>query len=42
MDCDEILYGGDEFEDEFGVIYFNNFASTIPKWRTVKLLRWTQ
>jgi hypothetical protein len=33
VDLDEILYGGDD-------ILFNSVASTIPKWRTFKLLRW--
>jgi hypothetical protein len=39
---DEILYGGDDIEDDLDSILFNAVASTIPKWRTFKLLGWVQ
>jgi hypothetical protein len=42
VDLDEILYGGDDIEDDFDSILFNAVASTIPKWRAFKLLRWVQ
>jgi hypothetical protein len=42
VDLDEILYGGDYIEDYLDSILFNAVASTIPKWRTFKLLRWVQ
>jgi hypothetical protein len=42
VDLDEILYGGDEVEDDIDSILLNLVASTIPKWRTFKLLRWVQ
>jgi hypothetical protein len=40
VDFDEILYGSDDIEDDLDSILFNAIASTIPKWRTFKLLRW--
>jgi hypothetical protein len=42
VDFDEILYGGDDTEDDLDYILFNVVASTILKWRTFKLLRWVQ
>jgi hypothetical protein len=42
VDLDEILYGGDDIEDDLNSILFNRVASTISKWRTFKLLRWAQ
>jgi hypothetical protein len=42
VDFDESLYGGDDIEDNRDSILFNAVASTIPKWRTFKLLRWVQ
>jgi hypothetical protein len=42
VDLDEILYGGDGIEYYLDYIPFNPVASTIPKWRTFKLLRWVQ
>jgi hypothetical protein len=42
VDLDEILYGGDNIEDDLDSILFNAVASTFPKWRTFKLLRWVQ
>jgi hypothetical protein len=42
VDLDEILYGGDDIEGDLDFILFNSVASTIPKWRTFKLLRWLQ
>jgi hypothetical protein len=38
----EILYGGDDIEDDLVSILFNTIASTIPKWRTFKVLRWVR
>jgi hypothetical protein len=40
VDLDEILYGGDDVEDDIDSILLHLVASTIPKWRTFKLLRW--
>jgi hypothetical protein len=37
MDLDEILYGGDDVEDDIDSILLNPVALTIPKWRTFKL-----
>jgi hypothetical protein len=37
---DEILYGGDDIEDDLDPILFSAVASTIPKWRAFGLLRW--
>jgi hypothetical protein len=39
---DEMLYGSDDVEDDTDSILLNLVASTIPKWRTFKLLRWAQ
>jgi hypothetical protein len=39
MDLDEILYGGDDIEDDLDFMLFSPVASTISKWRTFKLLR---
>jgi hypothetical protein len=38
MDLDEILYGGDDIEDDLNAILFNPVASTVLKWQTFKLL----
>jgi hypothetical protein len=40
VDLDEILYGGEGIEYYLDYIILNTVASTIPKWRTFKLLRW--
>jgi hypothetical protein len=42
VDLDEILYGGDGIEYYLDYRLFNPVASTIPKWRTFKLLRCVQ
>jgi hypothetical protein len=42
VDLDEILCGGDAIEDDLDSVPFNPVASIISKWRTLKLLRWTQ
>jgi hypothetical protein len=42
VDLYEILYGGGGIEYYLDYILFNPVASTIPKWRTFKLLRWVQ
>jgi hypothetical protein len=42
VDLDKILYDSDDTEDDLDSILFNGVASTIPKWRTFKLLRWVQ
>jgi hypothetical protein len=42
VDLDEILYGGDAIQDDIYSILLNPVASTIPKWRTFKLLRWVK
>jgi hypothetical protein len=39
---DEILYWDDGIEYYLDYVLFNNVASTIPKWRTFKLLTWAQ
>jgi hypothetical protein len=41
VDLDEILYGGGDVED-IASIRLNLVASTIPKLRMFKLLRWAQ
>jgi hypothetical protein len=41
-DLDEIIYEGDDIEDDLEYILFNPVALTIPKWRTFKLLRRVQ
>jgi hypothetical protein len=38
VDLDEIMYGGENIEDDLGSILVKAVASTIPKWRTFKLL----
>jgi hypothetical protein len=38
MDLDEILYGGDDIEDDLNAIPSNPIASTVLKWQTFKLL----
>jgi hypothetical protein len=40
VDLDEILFGGDGIEYYLDYIIFNPVASTVPKWRTCKVLRW--
>jgi hypothetical protein len=42
VDLDEILYGGDDVEDDLDSIKSNPLASTISKWRMFKLLWWMQ
>jgi hypothetical protein len=42
VDLDEILYGYGDIEDNLDSILLNPLASTIPKWRAFKLLRWVQ
>jgi hypothetical protein len=42
VDFDEILYGGDAIQDDLNSTLLKALASTIPKWRTFKLLRWMQ
>jgi hypothetical protein len=42
VDLDEILYGGDDIEDDLDSMLFNPVASTISKWRTFELLRRAQ
>jgi hypothetical protein len=39
VDLDEILYVGDNIEDDLHSLLLNSIASTIPKWRIFKLLR---
>jgi hypothetical protein len=41
VDLDEILYGGD-VEDDIDSILLNLVASTVPKRRTFRLLRWVK
>jgi hypothetical protein len=36
MDLDEILYGGDDNEDDPDSILFKAVSLTIPKWRKFK------
>jgi hypothetical protein len=38
----EIQYGGHAIEGDLEAVIFNQVPSTIPKWRTFKLLRWMQ
>jgi hypothetical protein len=41
VDFHEIQYGGHAIEGDLEAIVFNAVAAiTIPKWRTLKLLRW--
>jgi hypothetical protein len=42
VELDEIVCGGDDIEDDLDSILFNAVALTVPKWRTYKLLRWSQ
>jgi hypothetical protein len=42
VNLDEILYRGDDIEDDLDSILLNPVASTISKWRTFKLLRRAQ
>jgi hypothetical protein len=42
VDLDDIFYGGDDIEDDLNSVLFNAVASSIPKWRKFKLLRWVQ
>jgi hypothetical protein len=42
VDLYEILYACDDVEDDLDAILFNPVASTIPKWRTLKLLSWVK
>jgi hypothetical protein len=42
VDLDEILYGGDDVNNDIDSILLNLVASTIPKWPTFNLLRWAQ
>jgi hypothetical protein len=37
---DEILYGGDDIEDDLDSILLDSVSSIISKWLTFKLLRW--
>jgi hypothetical protein len=39
VDLDEILYGGDDIEDDLDSMLLNPVASTISKWWTFKPLR---
>jgi hypothetical protein len=40
VDLDEILYEGDDIEDDLDFIVLNPVASTTPKWQTFNFLRW--
>jgi hypothetical protein len=42
VDLDEMLYGGDDIEDDLYYILFSAVASTISKWRTFKLLSFVE
>jgi hypothetical protein len=42
MNLDEILYGGDDTEDDLDSILLKPVSSAISKWRTFKLLRWAK
>jgi hypothetical protein len=42
VDLDEVLYGGDDVEDDLDSVPPNPVASTISKWLTFKFLRWAQ
>jgi hypothetical protein len=42
VELDEILYGGDDIEDDLDSILLKAVASTVTKWRTFKLLRCAQ
>jgi hypothetical protein len=42
VDLNEILYRGDDIQDDLDIILFNPVASITSKWQTFKLLRWAQ
>jgi hypothetical protein len=42
VDLDEILYGGDDFEDDLNSILLNPLASAIPNCKTLKHVWWVQ
>jgi hypothetical protein len=42
VDLNEILYRGDDIEDDVDSILFNPVASTISQWRAFKPLRWAK
>jgi hypothetical protein len=42
VDLDEILYGGDDFEDDLNSILLNPLASAIPHCKTLKRMWWVQ
>jgi hypothetical protein len=42
VDLNEILHGVDDIEYDLDSILFITVSSTIPKWRTFKLLKWVQ
>jgi hypothetical protein len=42
VDLDDIFYECDDIEDDLDFKLLNPVSSTIPKWRTFKLLRWAQ
>jgi hypothetical protein len=42
VDLDTILYGDDDIVGDVDSILLNPVASTMPKWRTFKLLLWVQ
>jgi hypothetical protein len=42
VDFYEIQYGGHAIEGDLDAVLFNAVPSTIPKWRTFKLLKWMQ
>jgi hypothetical protein len=37
VDLDEILYGDDDIEDNVNTILLSPVATTIPKWRALKV-----
>jgi hypothetical protein len=40
VDLCEILYEGDDVEDDSNTMLLNPIASSFPKWRTFELLEW--
>jgi hypothetical protein len=42
VDLDEIIYEGVDIEDDLDSVLLSLIASTIPKWRMFKFLRWVQ
>jgi hypothetical protein len=42
VDLDEMLYGGNDIEDDLDSILLNPVASTISKWWAFKIMRWEQ